>query len=89
MLWKRVSLILGSPLSRKILETLDSSDKPLAPLQISKKADIARSNVSTKLGALMKENLVVCINPDARKWRFYEITKEGKAALNEIKKMKP
>lgn len=87
MLWKRVSYVLGSPLSRKILECLDVSDRPLAPLQISKKTNIARSNISTKIGPLAKENLVKCINPEARKWRFYEITQEGRDVLNEIRKM--
>lgn len=87
MLWNNVSYILGSPLSRKIIECLNSSDKPLAPLQISKKTDIARSNISTKLGILSKRNLVRCINPEARKWRFYEITKEGRDVIEEINKI--
>lgn len=84
--WRRVSYVLGSPMSRKILEVLDSTDKPLAPVQISKKADIAQSNISTRISVLAKENLVRCINPLARKWRFYEITREGKAVLDEVKK---
>ena len=87
MLWKHVSYILGSPLSRKILECLNESKKPIAPLQISKLTDIARSNVSTKLGQLSKRGLVRCINPETRKWRFYVITKDGEAVLREIKKM--
>lgn len=87
MLWKHISYILGSPLSRKILVCLSESEKPIAPLQIAKKTNIARSNVSTKLGHLSKRGLVRCINPEVRKWRFYVITKDGEAVLREIKKM--
>jgi DNA-binding MarR family transcriptional regulator len=81
MLYDDVSFVLGSKLCRKILECLNSSNKPLAPLQISKITNIARSNVSTKLGILSKRNLVKCINPESRKWRFYTITKKGRNIL--------
>jgi len=87
MLWKNVSYILGSPLSKKILKLLDTKS-PLAPLQISKETNIARSNVSTKLVGLRKRKLVDCINPEARKWRFYRITEEGKRVLKEVTKIK-
>ena len=85
--WEDVSFLLGSKLSRKILKCLSSSDKPLAPVQISKLTNIARSNVSTKLGELRRRDLVKCINPKARKWRFYVITKKGKKTLKEIEKL--
>jgi len=87
MTWKNVSYILGSPLSRKILECLDKT-QPLAPLQISKETNIARSNVSTKLGDLRKRKLVEPVNPEARKWRFYRITKEGRNVLKKAKEIK-
>jgi DNA-binding MarR family transcriptional regulator len=87
MLWEDVSFVLGSKLCKNILECLDSSEKPLAPLQISKSTDIARSNISTKLGQLTKRGLVKCINPKARKWRFYTITDKGKEVLKNIKKV--
>ena len=88
MLWEDVSFVLGSKLCKKILECLSSSGKPLAPLQISEITDIARSNVSTKLGQLSERNLVKCVNPKARKWRFYTITEKGKEVLGKIDEMK-
>jgi len=87
MAWKNVGFILGSPLSRKILEALEKKS-PLAPLQIAKETNIARSNVSTKLIELRKRHLVECINPEARKWRLYRITAEGKRTLRESRKIK-
>jgi len=86
MLWGNVSYILGSPMSKKILDCLNKKS-PLAPLQIANECNIARSNVSTKLVELRKRKLVDCINPDARKWRFYKITKEGKRVLIEAEKI--
>jgi predicted transcriptional regulator len=88
MLYNDVSYVLGSKLSKKILECLNSVKDPLAPLQISDKTNIARSNVSTKLGQLNKRGLVKCINPKVRKWRFYIITSKGKNILNKIENMK-
>ena len=86
-MWKNVSYILGSPMSKKILECLNRKS-PFAPLQIAKECNIARSNVSTKLGELNKRKLIECINPEARKWRFYKITKQGKIVLKEVEKIK-
>lgn len=87
MSWDDVSFVLGSKLCKKILECLNSSEKPLAPLQTSKKCNIARSNISTKLGLLSNRNLVKCINPKSRKWRFYVITNKGKDVLKKIKEI--
>ncbi len=84
MVWDDVSFVLGSKLCKKILECLNDSEKPLAPLQISKKCNIARSNVSTKLGQLSKKKLVKCINSKARKWRFYKITTKGRNVLKDV-----
>ncbi len=88
MAWDDISFLLGSPLCKKILQCLDESKDPLAPLQISKKCDIARSNVSTKLGMLTKRGLVEPVNPEARKWRFYKLTRKGKQVLKEVKRIK-
>jgi len=87
MKWEDLAYIKDSPLSKKILECLADSDRPLTPLEISKKTDIASSNVSTKLGMLRKRKLVVCINPETKKSRFYKITSNGKRILNELRKI--
>ena len=87
MKWDNVSYLMGSPISMKILKCLDSKS-PLAPSQIAKEIDVAQSNVSTKLGHLAKRKLVECVNPEAHKWRFYRITKEGKIVLKDVEKIK-
>jgi len=87
MKWNEIAYIRDSPLSKKILECLTASDRPLTPLEISKKTDIASSNVSTKLGLLRKRKLVICINPETKKSRFYKVTPSGKRILSELKKI--
>ena len=86
-MYEDASFLLRSPLSRKILEALSSSEQPLAPLQIAKKANMARSNVSTKLIELKKRGFAECVNPNDRKWRFYRITDKGKRILKEAQKL--
>jgi len=88
MSYRDVSLVLGSSLCRTILELLEKSERPLTPLEISKETKIARSNVSTKLGDLNRFKLVVCVNPDRRKWRFYKLTTKGKIVLKEVRRIK-
>jgi len=85
MFWNDISYVLGSKLSRKILESLKEER---APNQIAKETGIARSNVSTKLVELRKRELVICLNPDARKWRFYIISEKGKEVLDKVKEIK-
>lgn len=83
-----LGFVLRNPLNQKILKCLLDSKKPLSPKQIAKEAQIASSNVSTKLKGLRDRKLVECINPDDRKWRFYILTEYGKKILGEAKKTK-
>ncbi len=88
MSYTEISLVLGSPLCRKILELLGKTEHPLTPLEISKGTGIARSNVSTKLMDLTRFKLVICVNPERRKWRFYKITRKGEDTLKEARRIK-
>ena len=87
MTWKDISYLLGSPLSRKVLKTLEKDT--LAPVQMAEKAKLDKGNVSKKLSELTKRGLVECMNPDSRKWRFYKITDKGRKTLKEVERVKP
>lgn len=78
--------LFRSSISRKVLECLNKYNKPMSPKQISKEIDIARDNVSTRILWLAKRDLVKCINPRARLWRFYIITSKGRKTLKEVNK---
>ena len=87
MRWEDVAYVKDSPLSKKILECLEASNRPLTPIEMAKKTNIASSNVSTKLGGLRERKLAVCINPETKKSRFYMITKKGKDTLKQYEKL--
>ncbi|MBI2547613.1 MAG: hypothetical protein HYW23_04180 [Candidatus Aenigmarchaeota archaeon] len=87
MLWDDVSFVLGSPLAKKILIVINESKEPIAPVQISKLTKIQRTNVSKKLIPLVEKKLVICVNPESRKWRFYEITPKGREVLEKLNRM--
>jgi len=86
--WKLVSYIMRSSISRKILEILTSSKKPLPPKIIAKEGNLSPSNISTRLIVLRNDGLVECVNPEDKKWRFYKITEKGLDLLKEAKRMK-
>jgi DNA-binding MarR family transcriptional regulator len=85
MYWDDLGFLKANKLSRKIIRFLESIKGPVTPLEISKATDIARSNVSTQLIELRKRNLVVCLNPKARKGRLYTVTDKGRKILKNIK----
>ena len=87
MHWQSVSYLLRSSISRRILEVLSGSDRPLTPKEIASSGKMSPSNISTRLIELKKFGLVECINPDDRKWRFYQITKDGGNTLKETNKI--
>jgi DNA-binding transcriptional ArsR family regulator len=87
MISKDAHFLIRSSISRKILEALENSKKPLSPKQIAQKVDVARDNVSTRMIWLTKRGLVECINPEVRQWRFYKITDKGKKTLNNVRKI--
>lgn len=83
MVSEEAHLLLRSSISLKILECLAKQEKAMSPKQIAKEIDVARDNISTRIIRLNEMKLVECINPEARLWRFYKITKSGNAALKE------
>jgi DNA-binding MarR family transcriptional regulator len=70
----------------KILETLKNNK--LISKQIEEKTGIYKSHVSRTLKELISKDLVKCINPEDRNFRFYEITQKGKKVLDGCKNIK-
>lgn len=59
-------------------------DGVLCPKEISEKTKYHTSHVSTTLTELQSRNLVVCINPEARKGRLYRLTSDGKTICAQL-----
>ena len=65
---------------------LTLKNKPLGVLDIAKITNLKHSNVSVLLNQLVKENLVVCLTPEKRTWRRFDLTEFGREVLNKFYK---
>jgi DNA-binding MarR family transcriptional regulator len=70
----------------KILETLKG--KQFISKQIEEETGMYKSHVGRTLKELLSKDLVKCINPEDRNFRFYEITQKGKKVLDGCKNIK-
>jgi DNA-binding transcriptional ArsR family regulator len=63
----------------KIIRSLEG--KKLTPAEMAKATSIRLSHVSNTLAELLEKDLVICLNPDEKRGRLYELTKESSSVL--------
>jgi len=70
-------------------ETLDliSEYQRISQSEIMRKLKQYKSHNSNTLKELQQKDLISCINPEERSFKFYKITKKGKEVLKEIEKI--
>lgn len=78
-----LSLLNRSQKRLKVLESLEKEDK--IPSMISKDIHDSSYNISKYLKVLKEYNLVICLNENDKRYRYYRITPKGKKYLNIIK----
>lgn len=78
-----LSLLNHSQKRLKVLESLEKEDK--IPSMISKDIHDSSYNISKYLKVLKEYNLVICLNENDKRYRYYRITPKGKKYLNIIK----
>lgn len=78
-----LSLLNRSQKRLKVLESLEKEDK--IPSMISKDIHDSSYNISKYLKVLKEYDLVICLNEDDKRYRYYRITPKGKKYLNIIK----
>lgn len=83
--WSIVGSVIASKYKREILYYL--SEGAATPKQISNGTDIRINHVSNYLIRLGENELVKCLNPDAKMGRLYELTKKGEEILGIMKKI--
>ncbi len=81
MLWETVSFVNRSKNRKLILQKLS---KPTTPTALAKELGLHRSVVSRALLSMEKEGLVVCLNPQSKKERYYNLAKRGKLISKKI-----
>lgn len=79
-MYNLLGFIKVSPTRYKVIKSLSGRYK--MPSEIAKELDMRTTQVSNALSDLKKEDLVVCINENAKKGRLYECTDKGNELLN-------
>lgn len=74
-----VQFIKMSKNREKVLKSLKG--ETLNPTEISEKTKIHRNNVSRTLSQLKEKELVRLLNPETKRGRLYELTKDGERVL--------
>lgn len=78
-----ISLLKRSEKRIKVLESLEKHSK--IPSRISRDINDSSYNISKYLKTLKEYDLVVCLNENDKRYRYYKITEKGKTYLNIIR----
>ena len=78
-----ISLLHRSSKRIKVLESLEKENK--IPSQISKDINDSSYNISKYLKILKEYGLVICLNENDKRYRYYTITDKGRKYLDIIK----
>ncbi len=84
-LYDDVSFIVRNKNRRLVFEALD---EPKIPTRLSKELKVNIGFVSNILIELLQRKLIVCLNPNEKRHRYYKRTPKGNNVLKEIAKIK-
>ena len=79
-----ISLLKRSSKRVKVLESLEYENK--IPTQISRDINDSSYNISKYLKVLKEYGLVICLNENDKRYRFYSITEKGGYYLNILRR---
>lgn len=82
---EKVSFVRLSKHRTKILKILENGI--MMPSEIKKQNKISYTHLSRYLNSLKDKNLIVCLNEQSKKGRYYKITPEGEKVLKFIKQL--
>src|SRR5437016_8148992 len=80
--WEALRFLFSSEIRRSVLRTL--SEKRSTPSQISAAIGRPISHVSRALKELQDRKLAVCLTPERKKGRVYQITALGESILRDL-----
>ncbi len=80
-----ISLVARSKRRREILNLLSKERKTQS--EVMRETKMYKSHTARTLKELIGNNLIKCLNPQDRSFKFYKITKKGVEVLKEIKKI--
>lgn len=80
--WDVYGKIVASKYRQGVLRSLH--EHPKTPTQIADEIKKHQSHVSKTLQELVEFDLVICLNPDAKKGRLYELTEQGESVHSQL-----
>ena len=84
--WEAIGFLLSSEIRQGVLRTL--IEKRSTPSQISTVLGEPISHVSRALKELQSRKLAICLTPNRKKGRLYQITTLGETVLHELERMR-
>ncbi len=79
--WDNVSFIVRSGPRKKVFLALA---EPKTPTQLSKELKLNVGFVSNIIIDLLKRELILCLSPNEKRHRFYQISRKGKDIARDI-----
>jgi predicted transcriptional regulator len=81
--WKKYGYLISSDYRKKVVISLLA--EPKTPKQIAVDVSLYLSHVSKTLNDLQEFNIAICLTPELKRGRIYELTKEGKDLAKYLK----
>jgi len=85
--FRLLSFVRRSDHRMVILQFFEDCDQPETPTDIGDEIGIRADHVSRQLKQLAEKGLVEALNPDAPRFRYYELTETGAQFLERVRKL--
>ena len=80
--WHAYGVVIGSEYRKNVVAALE--DGPRTPKQIATTTGLHLSHVSATLDELANENVVVCLTPELRKGKLFQLTDLGREIVKRL-----
>jgi predicted transcriptional regulator len=80
--WLSYGFVLASSHRKAVVEVLKTG--PATPSQVSQKTNLRMIHISKALRELEANDLVICLTPNLRKGRIFDLTQGGRAIADRI-----
>ena len=83
--WNKYGYVFASSYRKKVVRSI--GDGPKTPKAIAIETKLRLNHVSSTLSDLEENGIVSCLTPNIRKGKIYDLTRDGKSVLEQLKKM--
>lgn len=80
-----IKFVAGSKRRKQVLILL--TERKISQPEIKRLTGMYKTHTSRALAELAKKDLIDCINPKDRAYKFYKITPKGKRIMEEVKRI--